>query len=78
MSSHIDTFVCSGSSPTADFIVEDYWTIFLLRPLTPTASSWIDQNLSEDLLMFADGAVVEHRYIHEIVCAALVDGLEIQ
>jgi hypothetical protein len=78
MSSHIDTFVCSGTSPTADFIVEDYWTIFLLRPLTPAASSWIDQNLSEDRLMFVGGAVVEHRYILEIVHAALADGLEIR
>ena len=74
MSSHVDTFVCSGSSPTADFIVEDYWTIFLFRPLTRAASSWIEQNLSEDRMMFAGVAIVERRYIHEIVRAALADG----
>ena len=42
MSSHSDSFVASGSSPTPDFIVECHGSIFLLRPLTLAASSWIE------------------------------------
>jgi hypothetical protein len=75
MSSHIDSFVSSGSSPTADFIVENHGSIFLLRPLTPAAHSWIESNLPEDRLTFGNAVVVEHRYIAEIVRGAQTDGL---
>ena len=78
MSSHSDSFVASGSSPTADFIVECHGSIFLLRPLTLTASSWIDEHLPEDRVTFGAAVVVEHRHITGVVRAALADGLEIE
>lgn len=78
MSSHSDTFVVSGNSPTLpDFIVENYGTIFLLQPLTPTAISWIQENLPEDHMTFGSAVVVEHRYIGAIVHGAMADGLEV-
>ncbi len=40
MSSHNDSFAASGSSPTVDFLYENHGSIFLLRPLTPSAASW--------------------------------------
>ena len=78
MSSHNDSFVASGSSPTPDFIVECHGSIFLLRPLTLAASSWIEENLPQDRMTFGVAVIVEHRYIADIVRAALADGLEIQ
>ena len=78
MSSLIDSFVASGSSPTADFIVECHGSIFLLRPLTLVASSWIEQHLPEDRVTFGAAVVVDHRYIADIVRGALADGLEIR
>jgi len=78
MSSHSDSFVASGSSPTADFIIERHGSIFLLRPLTLAASSWIEEHLREDCVTFGAAIVVEHRHIGGIVRAALADGLEIE
>jgi hypothetical protein len=35
MSSHLDSFVASGTSPTPDFRCENHSSIFLLYPLSP-------------------------------------------
>jgi hypothetical protein len=79
MSSHTDSFSASGSSPTPpDFLVENHGTIFLLQPLTPAANSWIEDNLPEDRITFGIAVVVEHRYIADIVRAAITDGLEVE
>ncbi len=75
---HKGEFASSGSSPTPDFLVENHGSIFLLQPLTPAANSWIDENLPEDHLSFAGAAVVEHRYIADIVRGAIADGLEVR
>jgi len=76
MSSHTDSFVASGSSPTQpDFSVENHGSIFLLQPLSPAANSWIEENLPEDRLTFGGAVVVEHRYIADIVRGAQQDGL---
>jgi len=78
MSSHNDSFVASGNSPTQpDFFVENHGTVFLLRPLTPAANSWVKENLPEDHLTFGNSTVVEHRYIYDIVRGAQADGLEV-
>ena len=78
MSLHSDSFVASGSSPTADFIVDCHGSIYLLRPLTLAASSWIDEHFPEDRVTFGAAVVVEHRYISGIVRAAQADGFEIK
>ena len=57
MSSHNDSFVASGSSPTHDFIVENHGTIFLLQPLTP-ANFWIEENPPEDRMTFGSAFAV--------------------
>ncbi len=78
MSSHSDSFVASGSSPQPDFFVENHGTVFLLRPLTPAAISWVKENLPEDHLTFGNAVVVEPRYIADIVRGAQADGLVIR
>jgi hypothetical protein len=75
MSSHLDSFAASGSSPTPDFEIENHQSIFLLRPLTPAAESWIEQFLPQDRMPFGSAVVVEHRYISEIVEGIRNDGL---
>ena len=77
MSSHSDSFVASGSSPQPDFFVENHGTIFLLRPLTPAANSWVKENLPENHLTFGNAVVVEHGYIADIVRGAQANGLEV-
>ena len=68
-------FETSGSSPGGpDFVVENHGTVFLLRPLTPAANSWVKENLPEDHLTFGHAVVVEHHYIADIVAGAQADG----
>src|SRR6266404_7786421 len=62
-----DSFVASGTSPTPDFEVENHQSIFLLRPLTPAAESWIREFLPQDCTYFCSAVVVEHRFIADIV-----------
>jgi hypothetical protein len=78
MSSHNDSFVASGSSPTGDFLCENHGSIFLLRPASPAANSWISDHLAEDHMTFGDAVVVEHRYIWAILEGIRNDGLAVQ
>jgi hypothetical protein len=83
MSSHNDSFTASGNSPaisgkiSADFVVENHGSIFLLKPRTPAARSWIEQHIgySNGYQPYYPTVVVEHRYILDIVHGAQADGL---
>jgi len=76
MSSHNDSFVASGSSPTRpDFICENHGSIFLLRPTSPAAFLWTHENLPSDRQVFGDAVVVEHRCIWAILVGLQEDGL---
>ena len=81
MSSH-DSFAASGSSPTTDsgtpdFRCENHSSIFLLYPVSPSAQSWIEENLPSDVQWFGNGVVVEHRYIWAILEGIQNDGLAV-
>lgn len=70
-----DAFQSSGSSPTQsekvqpDFALEDHGSIFLLRPLTPSATSWIEEHIGQEngYQPYFPTVVVEHCYIDNIV-----------
>lgn len=64
----------SGSSPTPDFEVENHFSIFLLRPLTPAAESWIDEHIPEDAQYFSNAVVVEARCFWAILEALQAEG----
>jgi hypothetical protein len=80
MSSHNDSFVASGSSPTIDFVCENHGTIFLLRPLTPSATSWLEEHIGQDngFQPYWPTCVIEHRYIWAILEGIQNDGLAVQ
>jgi hypothetical protein len=50
------------ASPTPDILVHNEGTLFLFRPLTVRAKSWIDENVQPDAQCFGAALVVEHRY----------------
>jgi hypothetical protein len=85
MSSH-DSFVASGNSPThpgkilADFAVESHGSIFLLKPLTPSAITWVEEHIGQDngYQPHFPAVVVEHRYIADIVAGIQNDGLAVR
>jgi len=79
MSSHNDSFVSSGSSPTADFELQNHGSIFLLIPQTLSARIWIDDHIGKDngFQPHYPTVVVEHRYIADIVRGIQNDGLAV-
>jgi hypothetical protein len=75
-------FTKSGSSPGEtitgpDFICEYHLSLFLLRPLSPAASAWLEENLPSDRLTFGDATVVEPRFIWPIILGIQEDGLAV-
>jgi hypothetical protein len=76
MSSHNDSFVASGSSPTrSDFICENHGSIFLLRPVSPASFDWIESHLPSDRTIFGNAVAVDHRCIWAILVGLQDDGL---
>lgn len=82
MSSHNDSFAASGSSPTQstpDFQVENQGSIFLLKPQTPSAISWVEEHIGRDngYQPYFPNVVVEHRYVADIVEGIRNDGMAV-
>jgi hypothetical protein len=76
MSSHNDSFVASGSSPTEpDFLCENHGSIFLLRPVSPASFDWIESHLPSDRITFGNAVAVDHRCIWAILAGLKDDGL---
>ncbi len=81
MSSHNDSFVSSGNSPTQagnpDFTCSGYGSLYLLRPLNDNARVWIDTHIDPEHQTFGDSVVIEHRYVWNILLALQDDGLAV-
>ncbi len=83
VSSHSDSFVASGSSPTRpvqnqpDFLVENHGSIFLLRPQNENAIAWVNEHIGQDngYQPYYPTVVIEHRYVADIVAGIQDDGL---
>jgi hypothetical protein len=58
----------------ADFVVENYGSLFLLEPRTEAGQLWCPEHLLENRQVFGGAIVVEHRYIRDIVVALQSDG----
>jgi len=87
VSSHGDSFAASGSSPTRpasqtthDFLVENQFSILLLRPLTPAARSWLEENIGSKngLQPYWPTVVIEPRYIKDVLMGIPAAGLTVQ
>jgi len=78
MSSHNDSFVASGNSPTRpDFICENHGSLFLLFPLSQSAQSWVEEHLPTDVQWFGNAVVIENRYVWAILEGIQNDGLAV-
>ena len=61
----------------ADFICESHGSVFLLRPVSPAAFSWIEEHLPEDRQTFGNAVAVEARFIWAILEGLQDDGLTV-
>lgn len=79
----LNAFATSGTSPTEvgpDFICENHGSIFLLKPLTPSATSWLEEHIGQDngFQPYWPMCVIEHRYVGAIIEGIQNDGLAVQ
>jgi len=78
MSSHNDSFVASGSSPT-DLIFENHGSLFLIRPVSSAGQSWLDENVGdENTLTFGGAVVCEPRFAPDVYRGAIEAGLAVR
>jgi len=87
MSSHTDSFVASGSSPTEgdsptppDFRLENHFSIFLIRPLNEAATAWLEDNIDAagSFQPYWPTVVVETPYVADVLEGIRNDGLAVQ
>lgn len=64
----------------SDFQLLDEGTIVLLRPVTPAAHTWVEENIGREngYQPYWPTIVIEHRYVENIVTGIRDDGLEVQ
>jgi hypothetical protein len=61
-----------------DFLIADYGAIFLLHPNTRRARRWVEENLPQDHVRFADASLVGLRFIDEVTDGMRAADLDIQ
>jgi hypothetical protein len=69
--------VVSEVAPFHDFKVENHGSIFLLRPDTEAAKSWVEEHIGEanGYQPYWPNVVIEPRYVGDIVNGITADGL---
>jgi hypothetical protein len=88
MSSH-DLFAVSGSSPTqkkktaipkANFRIEFHTSIYLIVPLCASGREWLDEHIGKDngFQPYWPTAIVEPRYLEQIIAGIRRDGLVVR
>jgi hypothetical protein len=75
----LNSYATSGTSPTEsiDFVCENHGSVFLLRPVSPAAISWLSENISDDTQFFGSALAVENRYVWAILVGIQDDGLAV-
>lgn len=61
-----------------DVRVQNEGTIFILWPMSDTATDWLERNCASAMRWGTNGFVVEHRYIDDIVQGMIDSGLEVR
>lgn len=62
-----------------DVAVSDHGTVFLFRPLTRAAESWIADNVADrDSLWLGDALAVEARFAERLTLGMESDGITVQ
>jgi hypothetical protein len=78
MSSHNDSFVASGNSPTQsnpDFVVRSEGTMWLFTPQTSAAFEFLTEHIQPDAMYFGPSLAVEHRFVYELLVGLRKHGL---
>jgi hypothetical protein len=70
----------SIQKPAVDFVLENHFSIFVVRPVSDAAKAWVEENVGCDSGFHPDYPmlVVEHRYVSDLVQGILGDGLSVR
>ena len=71
----------SKGKPTmreVDIVVENYSSIYLLRPLTSAGREWLESHVADDAQWFGNALACEGRYVEPLVNGAIQDGLVLE
>ena len=60
-----------------DFTLVDHGSIAILTPESDDAKTWVDDHIAEEAQWFANGVVIEHRYVPDIVEGIFETGMTI-
>lgn len=52
-------------------------TVYLVTPVTPTAKTWLQENLQGEVTWFGASVAVEHRYVELLILGMMHDGLRV-
>ena len=68
--------MAADKSISADFIVENHGSVFLLSPQSDAARIWIDEHICrEGFQPFWPTVVIEARYVEDVIEGIHSDGL---
>lgn len=59
----------------AQFALQDEGTLWLVLPLTPVATDWLESNVEDSAMWMGGALVVEHRYVRDLVDGMVEAGL---
>lgn len=60
-----------------DYKAENHGSLWLIRPLTPEATEWLNENLSEEAQWFGNAVAVEPRYVPGLVERLRAEGFDV-
>jgi hypothetical protein len=63
---------------TPDVLIENHFSLFLVRPMTDRAADWLTENIGEDSQYFGDASVCEPRFVADLVEGMRRDGLVVR
>lgn len=61
-----------------DAIVEGHGSVVLVRPLTPAAEDWLDENVQKDATWYGGALVCEPRFVLNLVAGMRESGLTVE
>lgn len=79
-SHHGDSKIDTGARqerpvPNPDLVFENHFSLFLIRPVSPTGKAWLDSNIADDAQTLGEAVACEPRYVEAIYRGATDDGL---
>jgi hypothetical protein len=77
-----NAFQASGGSPPqpfVDLVFENHFSLYLIRPLSPSGKAWLDENVGDsETLTFGGAVVCECRFVEDILRGAVEAGLVVR